>query len=163
MPAYRLFAFLTVFLLAGVPGSSHAAPDKTLAQLCARICGGSWTNSDGPVTQFYRFEMDERYGVIRGRFGPSADKPVTPSDSMIVYGFDRAAGGLWSVQSFRGEAPRMGSVKLERDSFTVLEHNGDMTVATVFVFGKNTLTQKTAVSGPAGGHIADPIVYQRSK
>ena len=163
MPAKYLSLPVAVFLAVGFLGLAEAAPDKALAQLCARICGGSWTNSDGPVTQFYRFEMDERYGVIRGRFGPSTDAPKTPSDSMIVYGFDRAAGGLWSVQSFRGEAPRIGSVRLESDGFTVTERDGGTTVVSTFTLGKSTMTQRTAVSGAAGGHIADPIVYKRSK
>ncbi|BCW88411.1 hypothetical protein sos41_15500 [Alphaproteobacteria bacterium SO-S41] len=159
----KFSAFLIGLSLIGASGTALAAPDKTLAQLCARICGGSWTNSDGPVTQFYRFEMDERYGVIRGRFGPSTDKPQTPSDSMIVYGFDKAAGGLWSVQSFRGEAPRLGTVRLESDGFTVVEQSSAGTVASAFTFDKTTMTQRTAVSSAAGGHIAEPIVYQRSK
>lgn len=150
-------------MLAG--GAAQADVPKPLLDLCRMICGGVWVAGEGAEAGFLRFEYEERYGLIRGRSGPLADKPQLPSDSLTIYGYDHGAKKIWSLQAGFSSAPLgIGGVTLNDDGFTDVLDLGIVASTRVYTFDGPDKFVMTSVTASEGGISRyDPVTFTRRK
>jgi hypothetical protein len=159
------YAFAGAALLALLaPAASALPPPLPVDQLCALICGGLWLDDSGPEPYFFRFEKDERYGVIRGRSGPHGGKPAMPSDAMIVYGFDNNTLDFWAIESNKGHTPLMGKVELTGTGFSVTREDAAGKVIVTFGFPeRDILIHRMTTESGGNSDTTSGILYRRIK
>lgn len=139
-------------------------PPLPIDELCALICGGLWLNDTGPDAYFFRFEKDERYGVIRGRSGPHGGKPALPSDAMIVYGFDNNTLDFWAIESSKSHTPQIGKVELTSTGYSVSRQDASGKITMTFGFpDPDTLVHAMVVEANGAVEKTSPVLYRRIK